>query len=247
MALFYALSTRTGHPRSLSSSQHFLSFSVAELPPQIIMSMPESRKDFRLCGCGCNRLVSRWTKRLHEKKPPTRSRLIVQLESPPPPKRRRIAHFQAGQESSIVRPSKQKQSRTGNNSSTSDSRADASSSSRGNPQLHASSFEFDPSLPFLDQSPERTEAFRPSVDNVLLNLHAWTHRAIDQSDEEDSDDALERDAAEAADSVNHEAEDFWNGEDVSLEGDVDPREGIISDWDLLAEEFIVEAEELGKF
>jgi hypothetical protein len=28
---------------------------------------------------------------------------------------------------------------------------------------------------------------------------------------------------------------------------VDPREGIVSDWDLLAEEFIVEAEELGKF
>jgi hypothetical protein len=32
-----------------------------------------------------------------------------------------------------------------------------------------------------------------------------------------------------------------------MEGDVDPREGIISDWDLLAEEFIMEAEELGKF
>jgi len=32
-----------------------------------------------------------------------------------------------------------------------------------------------------------------------------------------------------------------------MEGDVDPREGIVSDWDLLAEEFIVEAEELGKF
>jgi hypothetical protein len=32
-----------------------------------------------------------------------------------------------------------------------------------------------------------------------------------------------------------------------MEGDVNPREGIVSDWDILAEEFIVEAEELGKF
>jgi hypothetical protein len=32
-----------------------------------------------------------------------------------------------------------------------------------------------------------------------------------------------------------------------MEGNVDPREGIVSDWNLLAEELIVEAEELGKF
>ena len=32
-----------------------------------------------------------------------------------------------------------------------------------------------------------------------------------------------------------------------MEGEVGPREGIVSDWDLLAEEFIAEAEELGKF
>ena len=32
-----------------------------------------------------------------------------------------------------------------------------------------------------------------------------------------------------------------------MEGDVDLHEGIVSDWDLLAEEFIVEAEELSKF
>ncbi len=32
-----------------------------------------------------------------------------------------------------------------------------------------------------------------------------------------------------------------------MEGDVDPHEGIVSSWDLLAKEFIVEAEELGKF
>jgi hypothetical protein len=83
------------------------------------------------------------------------------------------------------------------------------------------------------------------ADNVLLNL-ARTCRTTNQSDDEDSEDALEGNAVEAADSVDHETDDFWNGEDVAVEGDVDPREGIVSDWDLLAEDFIVEAEELGK-
>jgi hypothetical protein len=186
------------------------------------------------------------------------------LESPPPPKRHRIAHFQAGQESFITRPRKQKQSRdsrgkekqsrTGDNSSTSHSHADASSSSSGHPrfstpQLHTSSFEFNPSLPLLDPPPApdllqspgdaRTEASGCSFDNILLNLHARTRRTANQSDDEDSEDDLEGDVVTA---------DFWNGEDVATEGDdVDPREGIISDSDLLAEEFIVEAEELGKF
>ena len=32
-----------------------------------------------------------------------------------------------------------------------------------------------------------------------------------------------------------------------MEGNVDPHGGIVSDWDILAEEFIVEAKELGKF
>ena len=42
---------------------------------------------------------------------------------------------------------------------------------------------------------------------------------------------------EAADSVDHETDDFWDGEDtIAMQGDVDPREGIVSDWDLLAEE-----------
>ena len=63
----------------------------------------------------------------------------------------------------------------------------------------------------------------------------------------DSEDALEGDAVEAADSIDHEIDDFWDGEDVTLEGDVDPCEGIVSDWDLLAKEFNIEAEELGKF
>jgi hypothetical protein len=87
-----------------------------------------------------------------------------------------------------------------------------------------------------------------SVDNLLLNLqNAQTHRNTDQSDDEDSEDALEGGAVEATDIVDHETDDLWDGEDVAMEGDVDPREGVVSDWDLLAEEFIVEAEELGKF
>ena len=119
------------------------------------------------------------------------------------------------------------------------------------------SFEFDPSLPLLDSPPAsnllqlpgdaRTEASGLSADSILLNLHARTHRTTDQSNDEDSEDTLESDAAEAADSVDHETDGFWNGDDVVTQGDMDPCEGIVSDWDLLAEEFIVEAEELGKF
>lgn len=44
------------------------------------------------------------------------------------------------------------------------------------------------------------------------------------------------DTVEAADSVYHETDYFWNGEDIVMQGDVDPREGTVSDWDLLAEE-----------
>lgn len=179
--------------------------------------------------------------------------------SPPPPKRRRIARPQVGQEPLIVRPGKQKRSRTVNNSSTSHSRADASSSSSDRPQiptsqLNAPSFEFNPSLPLLDPPPAsnspqppgdaRGEASSRFADEVLL-FHARTHRTTDQSDDEVSEDAREGNAV--GDSVDHEIDDFGDGEDVAMEGDVDPREGIVSDWDLLAEEFIVEAEELGKF
>ena len=32
-----------------------------------------------------------------------------------------------------------------------------------------------------------------------------------------------------------------------MEGEVDLCKGIVSDWDILAEDFIMEAEELGKF
>ena len=112
-------------------------------------------------------------------------------------------------------------------------------------------------MPLLDSPPASnllhlpgdalTEASGPSVDDILLNLHSRTHRTTNQSDDEDSEDTLEGGAVETANYVNHETDDFWNGEDVAMEGDADPREGIVSDWDLLAEEFIVEAEELSKF
>ena len=219
------------------------------------MFVPESGKDLHLCSCGCNREVSRSTVWRHKKKPPPP---IEQLEPPPPPKRSRIAHFQAGHESFVVKPGKQKQSRTDDNSSTAHPRADASSSSNhpqsSIPQLHAPLFESNPSplgspqASNIPQSPgdARTEASGLFVDDVLLDLHARTHRTADQSHDEDYGDTLEGDADEVADPVDHETDDFWNGEDVAM-GDVDPREGIVSDRDLLAEEFIVEAEELGKF
>lgn len=89
-----------------------------------------------------------------------------------------------------------------------------------------------------------TEVSGLFVGDVLLNLHTWTHRTTDQSDDEDSEGTLEEDAIGVADYVDHETDD---GEDVAMEGDADPREGIVSDWDILAEESIVEAEELGEF
>ena len=110
-------------------------------------------------------------------------------------------------------------------------------------------------MPLLDPPPASnllqspgdalTEASGLFVDDVPLNLHTQTHRTTDQSDDEDSEGSLEGDAP--ADYIDYETDDFWNGEDVAVEGYADPREGIVSDWDLLAEEFIVKAEELGKF
>jgi hypothetical protein len=55
----------------------------------------------------------------------------------------------------------------------------------------------------------------------------------------DSEDALEGNAVEAADSIDRRTDDSWNEEDVVMKGDVDPREGIVSDWDLLADGFIL--------
>jgi hypothetical protein len=154
---------------------------------------------------------------------------MIPHESLPPPKRRRITQFQA----------------------------DTGSSPSDHPQLHASSFDFSPSLPLLDspaasdllQSPGdgRTIPSGRFVDNVLLGLHARTHRTTDESDNEDSEDALEGDAAEDADTIDPGADDFWDGEDVDIEDEVGPREDIVSDWDILAQDFIVEAERLRKF
>jgi hypothetical protein len=110
--------------------------------------------------------------------------------------------------------------------------------------------EFNPSPPLLN-SPPASNLLQPPgdalteasgsglfVDDVLLNY---------QSNDEDSEGALEGDAVEAADYIEYETDNFWNGEDDAVEGDADPREGIVSDWDLLVEEFIVEAETLGMF
>ena len=101
----------------------------------------------------------------------------------------------------------------------------------------------------LLQSPgdAHSEASGLFIDNVLLNLHARTHRTGDQSHDEDSEDALKGDAAKAADSDDHGTDDFWNEEDAAMEGDVELHEGIFLDLDLLAKEFIVKAEELGEF
>jgi hypothetical protein len=186
------------------------------------------------CSCGCNRQVTRWTAARHISG--------QQLESPPPPKRRRVAHSQRGQESLITRPGKREQSRTGNNSSTAHSRTDASSSSSDQPP-----FDFDPSSPTSPAGDASTEASGPSLDKALLDIYALRHRTSYRSDDEDSEDVLEEDVVEAVDFVDHETSDFWDGEDVAMEGGVDPREGIVSDWDLLTEKFIVEAEELGEF
>jgi hypothetical protein len=92
-----------------------------------------------------------------------------------------------------------------------------------------------------------TEASGHFIDDFLLNLHTWTHQTTDQSNNKDSEGALKGDAVEAANYIDHETDNFWNEEDVAMEGNVDSHEGIVSDWDLLAEEFIVEAEELRKF
>jgi len=152
---------------------------------------------------------------------------IVQHESLPPPKRHRITH-----------------------------QADASPSSSGRPQLHAPSFDSDLPLPFLDppadldlpQLPEDAHTVPPCrfTDNVLLDLHAWTHQNPDENNDGDPEDAPEEDAVDA-DSIDPGTGDFWNEEDVGVEGEVDPCEGIVSLWDILTEKFIVEAEEFGKF
>ena len=120
----------------------------------------------------------------------------------------------------------------------------------------APSFEFNLSLPFLDPPPAlnslqspRDESDKVSghfADDFLLS-QAQTHQTTDQNDDEGSENALEGDAVRAADSIDHKTDRFWNRENVAIKCDVDLREGIVLDWDLLAKEFIVEAEKHGQF
>jgi hypothetical protein len=84
-----------------------------------------------------------------------------------------------------------------------------------------------------------TQASGLLLDNILLNRHTRTHQTTDQSNDEDSEDG--------ADSVDCGTDDFGNEEDVAMEGGTDPCEDVVSNLDLLAEEFIAEAEEFGKF
>jgi len=134
--------------------------------------------------------------------------------------------------------------------------ADASSSSSGRPQFHAPSSKFNPSLPFFDppaastnlpQSPGYARSILSGqfINNVPLNLHTRTRQAINESDNE-SEDTLDGDAAEATDPTGPGTNGLWNGEDVDMEDKVDPHEGIVLDSDILVEEFLTEAEELGK-
>jgi len=142
----------------------------------------------------------------------------AQAQAPPPPKQCCIANFQA----------------------------DAGSSSSGHPQLHAPLFDLDPPADLgLLQLPEDacTVPSHRFVDEVLLDLHARTHRITNETDDESSEDALKGDT----DSVDPGIDDFQNGEDVDMEGEVDLHEGVVLNWDMLDEEFIVEAEGLGKF
>jgi len=143
--------------------------------------MPLKSKLIR-CGC-CNALVSRWGIQRHRlAKATAEARAqaltegeageaqgegeagdtqaqaeagaqaqapIVRHESLPPPKQRRITQFQTD--------------------------AGSSSSGSGDPQLHAPSFDFNPSLPF--PNPQCAEVSDRFIDDVLLNLHlhTWTH------------------------------------------------------------------------
>jgi len=127
------------------------------------LSMPEP--DFIICPC-CKALKHQLTVWCHKKKAAEAQAQaeveaqaqapIVQHESLPPPKRHCITH-----------------------------QADASPSSSGRPQLHALLFDSDLPLPFLNppadldlpQLPEDTCTVPPRrfADNVLLDLHAWTH------------------------------------------------------------------------
>ena len=54
------------------------------------------------------------------------------------------------------------------------------------------------------------------------------------------------DTTRAADSISPRTGNLWNGEDIDTEEEEDPHGDIVLHWDILAEDFIVEAEEFGK-
>jgi len=195
-----------------------------------------SESDLIICPC-CNNLKHRSTVWRHKKRAAQAQAQaevkaqaqapIVQHESFPPLKQHRITHCQA----------------------------DASPSSSGRPQLHAPSFNSDLPLPFLDPpddldlpQPPGDACTIPScrfADNVLLDIHAWTHRNPDENNDDDKDpeDTSEKDA----NSIDPGTGDSRNEEDVGMEDGVDPHEAIASLWDILTERFIVEAVEFGEF
>jgi len=195
-----------------------------------------SESDLIICPC-CNNLKHRSTVWRHKKRAAQAQAQaeveaqaqapIVQHESFPPLKWRCITHCQA----------------------------DASPSSSGCPQLHTPSFDSDLPLPFLDPPDDLdlpqppgdacTIPSRQFADNVLLDLHAWTHRNPDENNDDDKDpeDAPEKDA----DSIDPGTGDSRNEEDIGVEDGVDPREAIALLWDILTERFIVEAVEFGEF
>jgi len=51
------------------------------------------------------------------------------------------------------------------------------------------------------------------INEVLLDLHAWTHRITNETDDESSEDTLEGNT----DSVDPRIDDVWNGEDIDTE------------------------------
>jgi len=140
-----------------------------------------------------------------------------QSKSCPPPKWHRIANFQA----------------------------DASSSSS------ASLSNLNPSLLFVDppvaldppQSPGYAHAILSghSVNDILLNLHAWTSWATNGSNN-NFEDTPKGDTAGAAKSISSGTNDPWSGEDVDIEDEVDPHKGEVLDSGIL----VAGAEELGK-
>jgi len=195
-----------------------------------------SELDLIICPC-CNNLKHQSTVWHHKKRAAQAQAQaevedqaqapIVQHESFPPLKQHRITHCQA----------------------------DASPSSSGCPQLHTPLFNSNLPLPFLNL-PDNLDLPQLSgdactvlshhfADNVLLDLHAQTHRNPNENNDNDKDpeDAPEKDA----NSIDPGTGDSQNEEDVGMEDGVDPHEAITLLWDILTERFIAEAVEFGEF